>query len=216
MTSAQDGPGVGEPVERFRPTSGRFVGSLSLAVVAGILVYAAVAERTVVGLRLATGAAFFGVLVWLTQLRPRVTAYRDVLRLQNSVRDVDVPLARVGDVHVGRMLSVWVGQKRYVCVGISAPLRRMVMGRKQRPSSLFGWDRLEEYAEHATPPRPEPSAVSYPEYVEGRIVALADEARRRAEVAEPTAEEPTRGAWAWPGIGALAATGAAFVVSLLL
>jgi len=216
MTSAQDRPGRGEPVERFHPTGGRIVGSLSLAVIAGILVYAVVAERTVDGLKLGAGAAFFGVLVWLTQLRPRVTAYRDVLRLQNSVRDIDVPLTLLDDVHVGRMLSVWVGQKRYVCVGISAPLRTMVGSRKHGSSSVLGWDRLGEYAEHATPPRPEQSAVSYPEYVESRIVTLADEARRRTEVGERAADEAARGEWAWPAIGALAATGAAFLGSLLL
>jgi hypothetical protein len=214
MTTAQDGPGRGEPVERFHATSGRFIGLLTLAVIAAILVYVLLDVRSVDGLRLGTGLLFFAVLVWLTQLRPRATAYREVLHLQNSVRDVDVPLVLVDDVHVGRMLSVWVGQQRYVCVGIGAPLRRMVKA-KAGKSSVAGWDRLEEYAERATPPRPEQTPMTYAEFVESRIASLAEEARRRAG-AGPDAQERPRQEWAWPGIIALAVTGAAFVVSLLL
>lgn len=216
MTSAQGGRGRGEPVERFHATSGRFVGSMTLAVLAAVLVYVVVDVHSVDGVRLGTGALFFGVLVWLTQLRPGAVAYADVLHLMNSVRDVDVPLALIDDVHVGRMLSVWVGEERYVCVGIGTPLRALVRPKKAGSSSVLGWDRLEEDSKYATPPRPPESLMSYPEFVESRIATLAEEARRRRRAEGSPAEERAHGEWAWPGIIALAATGVAFVVSLLL
>lgn len=219
MTPGRDEPGRGEPVERFHATSGRFVGLLSLAVIGCVVVYAVVRVHSVEGLRLATGALFFGVLVWITQLRPRAVAYRDVLRLQNSLRDVEVPFALIDDVHVGRMLTVWVGQERYVCVGIGAPLRTLVKGKKSGPGTMLGWERLEEYSRRSTPPPPEQVPVGYHEAVESRIAAMAQEARRRARIggAEAGVDGPRpRAEWAWSGIVGLAVTGLAFAVSLLL
>lgn len=215
MASIRSGAGRDEPVERFNATSGRFVGSLTLVSVAVIVGYVVVDAHTLDGLRVATGALFVGVLVWLTLLRPRATAYRDVLRLQNSVRDVDVPLALVEDVHVGRMLTVWAGEERFVCVGVGAPLRELARGRKGGPGSLRGWDHLEEYSHQPTPPRQLPTA-SYAEFVEGQILALAEDARRRSG-AQGTAQAPEPGhEWAWAGIVALAVTAVAFLVTLLL
>lgn len=215
MTPVQDGQGRRRPVERYHATSGRFVGSMSLAVVAVVLAYVAVDVHSLDGLRLATGALLFGVLVWLTQLRPRAAASADMLRLQNSLRDVDVPLALVDDVHVGRMLSVWVGEERYDCIGIGAPLRTMVKRQRSGGASAFGWDRLEQDSEHPTPPRPAESTMSYPAFVESRITALAEDARRRRRRTPEPQDERPRKVWAWPGIVALAVTALAFAVTLL-
>lgn len=202
-----------EPVERFRATSGRFVGYASLAVIAGLVVYLAVNVHSMTGLRLGTGLIFLGVLVWVTQLRPRATAYEDALHLQNSLRDALVPLAAIDEVSVRRMLNVWVGDQRYVCVGIGTPLRRMVKGKTRGPSSLLGWDRLEDYTESATPLNPDQSAMTYPEFVEIRLTGLVADAKGREGAAQ--ADRP-HDLWAWPEIVALAGTGAAFVLSLLL
>jgi hypothetical protein len=215
MTSAQGRPGRGAPVELFHATSGRFVGTTTLAVLAAIVVYVVVDVHSIDGLRLGTGAVFFGVLVWVTQLRPRAVAYRDVLLLRNSLRDVDVPLALIDDVHVGRMLTVWVGEQRYVCVGIGAPLRNLVSPKKAGSSSGLAWDRLEEDSKYATPPRPAESLLSYPEFVESRIASLSEDARRRRKRGADVEQRP-HGEWAWSGVVALAVSGVAFVVSLLL
>jgi hypothetical protein len=216
MTAAQERHAREEPVERFRATSGRLVGSVSLAAVAALLGYAAVGMQSTTDLRLATGLVFLGVLVWVTQLRPRATAYSDVLHLQNSLRDATVPLVAVDGVTVRRTLNVWVGDRRYVCIGIGTPLRQMVGVRSRGPSSLLGWDRLEAYTEEATPPLPDQSATSYPDYVETRIADLAEDARRRAALRPGTTAPPPRETWAWPEVVALAGTAVAFVLSLVL
>ncbi len=219
MTAAQGRPGGAEPVERFVPTSGRLVGYLSLVVIAGLLVHLALNVHTTTGLRLGTGLLFLGVLVWVTQLRPRATAYPETLHLRNSLRDATVPLALVDEISVRRMLVVWVGPERYVCIGIGTPLRKIVKAKTRGPSSLLGWDRLEAYTESATPLRPDQTAMSYQDFVETRIAALVEDARRRSQspgAEARTSDEEPRRTWAWPEIIALAGTGTAFVLSLVL
>jgi hypothetical protein len=203
-------------VEQFRATSGRLVGSVSLAAVAGLLGYVAVGMQTTTGLRLATGLVFLGVLVWVTQLRPRATAYSDVLHLRNSLRDATVPLEAVDGVTVRRTLNVWVGDRRYVCIGIGTSLRTMAGFRSRGPASLLGWDRLEAYTAAATPPLPDQNATSYPDYVATRIGDLAEDARRRAALRPGATAPPPRELWAWPEVVALAGTAVAFGLSLVL
>ena len=221
MTAPQDSATTTESLERFRPTSGRLVGSLSLLVVAGLLVHPAVDVRTAAGQRLAAGLALVAVLVWMTQLRPRATLYRDALHLRNVLRDVTVPLAVVDEVTVRRTLDVRVGETRYVCVGIGKPLRAVLRpGSGRGPSTLLGWDRLTAYTEEATPPRPDESALSYQEYVQTRIGDLVADARARAGAgAEAGAGAGTPGAprtrWAWPEVVALVVTGVLFAATFV-
>ncbi|HEX6246893.1 MAG TPA: hypothetical protein VFZ64_03395 [Nocardioidaceae bacterium] len=212
MTAAQRSPQEAQPVERFRPTSGRVVGGLSLALMAAILVSVAVEDRSVDGLRIAAGIAFLAVVVWVTQLRPRATAFADRLDLQNSLRDVSVPMRLIDEVSVRRVLTVRVGSRRYVCIGVGAPLRRLVKARPHGPSSLLGWDRLEAYTEESTPPRPDQSATEYADFVETRIASLAAEARSR----RTTGDEQPRTTWAWPEMAALVVTALVFTATLLL
>ncbi len=216
MTQTEGEPTRPRPVERFHPTSGRHVGILSIAAIVGLLVYLAVDVHTVNGLRVAAGLVFFGVLIWVTQLRPRATLYPRTLHLQNSLRDTSVPLAVVDGVSVGRMLSVWVGERRYVCIGIGKPLRKMVRLKSRGSSALLGWDRLEAYAEQATPPRPDQSAMNYSDFVETRIVEQVDDVHRRTAGAGDDAEPEVHETWAWREIAALVVTGALFLVTLLL
>ncbi len=202
-----------EPVERFRPTSGRAVGYLSLAVVVGLTGFVALNEQTLTGVRIALGLVFFGVLVWMTQLRPRATAYPDRLHLQNSFRDTHVPLVLIDTVTVRRTLNVWVGDERYVCIGIGKSLRKIVKAKGRGPASLLGLDRIEDYTERSTPLRPDQSAMSYDTFVVTRIEGLVDEAKRQSR---GTTDQQPRHVLAWPEIAALAVTGVAFVVSLFL
>lgn len=210
MTTADQRSSRTEPVERFRPTSGRVLGVLSLVVIAGLVGYLTVNVHSVAGLRLGSGLLFLAVVVWVTQLRPRATAYADVLHLQNSLRDARVPWTAIDGVSVRRMLHVWAGDERYVCIGVGAPLRAMVKGRTRGPSSLLGWDRLESYTEESTPLRPDQSEMGYAEYVELRIGDLVAEAKRRpTNPARPVA--PPRRLWAWPELTALAGAAVVFV-----
>lgn len=198
MATAHPTPGRAEPVERFRPTSGQVTGYGSLVAIGVLLVYVALDERTLTGLRIATGAVFFGVLLWVTVLRPRVTAYPDVLHMQNSVRDVLVPWTSIDEVNLGRVLSVWVGGERHVCTGIGASLRRRTPP-ASRPDQPGG----EHHVDHG-------------EYVADRIRTLVQEAHRRAAREGGTTDERPRRVWAVPELLALVGTGLSFLLTLVL
>ena len=202
MASAASTPGATEPVERFRPTSGQAVGNATLLAIVLAIGWVLLEERTLVGLRIATGLLFFGVLMWVTVLRPRATAYPGFLHIHNSVRDVQIPYAAIDEVTVGRVLSVWVGDRRHVCTGIGRPLRRVAT------SSRFG---------PRGPQAHEPASVvpiSYADVVRSRIESMAADARRGA--GDGTADARPRHVWAWPELIALTGTGAAFLLALLL
>jgi hypothetical protein len=204
-----------EPVERFKPTSGMFVGYAGLALAAILVVSVALTERSVLGLQLALGAAFFGVLVWATQLRPRATAYPRHVVLRNTVRDAHVPLTEVDEVSVRQVLTVHVGEDRYVCIGIGSNRRQEMRSRRRREVGS-GMSRLSELTVKAERSSHDARAVSYQDFVASRLAELVDRAKQ-----EPTERRPgepgTAGyRFAWPEIVALTVTGVAFVGSLFL
>jgi hypothetical protein len=221
MAAHQEPAAPARPVERFRPTSGRFLGWSSMLVALLLIGYVAVTSPSLDGLRVVLGLSFAAALVWATQLRPRATLYPATLELRNSFRDATVPLARIDEVTVRRTLNVWAAGERYVCIGIGTPLRPMVTMQKSRGSStILGFDRLEAYHASQTPPSPDQSAMEYATFVETRIQDAVDQVRRDG-VPGPrdtagTRHHPPRRTWAWPEIGALAVTGVGFVVSLLV
>src|SRR5690349_10196585 len=85
-------------LERFKPTTGLFVGVVGLLIAAFTLGYVVLSVHTTVGLRLGLGAVFGAVVVWVSQLRPRVTAYTRDLHLKGSLRDARVPYVLIDEV----------------------------------------------------------------------------------------------------------------------
>lgn len=205
MAGPHQTSGRDEPVDRFRPTSGQVVGNLTLAAVGGVVAYLLLTERTVTGLRVGTGVVFFGVLVWLTVLRPRATAYPKLLHIHNSVRDVLIPYVAIDRVAMGRVLTVWVDGRRHVCTGIGAPRH----GAAKRHELVSG-------AARATGLDGGPADVGYADYVQARIEGLVEDEKRRARHEAGATHARPRHVWAWPGLVALSGTGAAFLLTLLL
>lgn len=207
-----DGP---RPVERFKPTSGMFVGWAGVAIAAVIVVSVLLTERSVLGVKFALGAAFFGVLSWATQLRPQATVYPRHVVLRNTVRDAHVPLVQVDEVSMRQFLAVHVGEERYVCIGIGSSRRQEMRSRRRRDVGS-GMSRLSELTVKAERASYDARAVSYPDFVAGRLEELVDQAKR--EPTRPAPDEPTTAGYqpAWPEIVALAVTGVAFAGSLVL
>jgi len=183
-----------QPVERFKATSGFFAGYTGLVFAVAIVGYVLFNVHTVTGLRLALGMTFFGLVTWVTQLRPRATAYPDHLLLKNSVRDVAIPLTLIDEVTVRQTLNVWVGEKRYVCISIGTPARRGFKSRKSSPAS-------------------NQTDMAYESLVVTRIRELVETAKKAAGESV-TAE--ARYEYAWPEVTALVVTGVAFVISQFL
>ena len=206
-------------LERFKPTTGLFVGVVGLLIATFTLGYVVLSVHTTVGLRLGLGAVFGAVVVWVSQLRPRVTAYTRDLHLKGSLRDARVPYVLIDEVTMAQTLNVWVGGRRFMCIGIGKSLGSDIRQRakKERQGSLLGTSRSREFSERAEVAAPDQTAMSYHTFVVTRIEELVDQAkrelRRRGESTEGLAV--TR-PYAVPEIVALTATGVAFVVSLLV
>lgn len=207
------------PVERFKPTNGMFVGYVGLALALFAVLYVLLAVHNVVGLRVALGALLGAVVIWVSQLRPRVAAYPERLVLKGSLRDTSIPYILIDEVALGQTLNIWVGDRRYVCIGIGLSIGTDMRQRakKQRQSSSLGAGRLREFSEKAELAAPEQSAMSYYTFVVTRIEELVEQARKRS--ARAGADEPSpqvRQYYAVPEIVALVTTGLAFVASLFL
>lgn len=109
--------------ERFGPSTGLVSGWAGVVLAVAVLVLVAVGVHSVVGVRIGLGALFTAIVLWVTQLRPRLTAYPDVLQMRGCLRDTAVPFALIDDVALGQTLNVWVGERRFVCIGIGATSR---------------------------------------------------------------------------------------------
>ncbi len=197
-------------VEQFKPTGGFILGYTALAVVAGLLVYVAVEDRSVTGLRVALGSVFIGVVVWATQIRPRASATRDTLFLRNSARDTEVPLALIDTVLVRQTLNVFVGTERYICIGIGSS-RRKLTGRKQHSTSFLGLTStpttIGDTGGAAASQEP---SLPYERWVSQRIEELAKDARARGTTRQ------VRHRIVVPVVAGLVVSGLAFALSLLL
>jgi len=207
----------GRLLERFKPTTGFIMGYLGLAAAAFAVVYAAVSVHTVTGLRIALGALLAGVVIYVSQLRPRAAAYENDLFLRNSLSDVWIPYVVIDEVAVGQTLNIWVGGQRYVCIGIGLSVGKDIRQRakKQRQTSLLGTNRLHEFSEKAELAAPDQTAMSYHTFVVTRIEELVDRAKR-AQRSTGAEVPPVTKSLAVPEVVALAVTGLAFLVSLFV
>jgi hypothetical protein len=211
MPATPVNPGDERVLERFKPTTGTFIGIAGLLIAAFALGYVVLNVHSMVGLRIGLGAVFGAVVVWVSQLRPRVTAYTKDLHLKGVLRDARVPYVLIDEV--------WVGERRLVCIGIGKSLGSDIRQRakKERQGSLLGASRTREFSEKAELAAPDQTAMSYHTFVVTRIEELVDQAKRDLRRSGGSTEgEEVRRPYAVPEIVALAVTGLAFLVSLFV
>jgi hypothetical protein len=202
------------PVERFKPTNGSAIGYVGLALIVLLVGYLLLVDRSATGFSVALAAAFFGVVIWVTQVRPRAVAYPHRLLLRNSVRDTEVPLALIDQVSVRQTLNVWVGDRRFVCIGIGDSVRSMLKQGRKSQSSLLGTGRWGQFSEMAERAAPDQTAMPYQAWVVSRIEELAEQERR--SLAGRAAEGEVRRLVAWPEVVAMVVLALAFAGSLVL
>lgn len=216
MTDATGTSSKPRPVERFKPTSGQIVGYVGLALAVFTVGYVAVDVHSVTGLQVALGAVFFAAVTWVTQLRPRATAYPRHVVLRNAVRDAHVPLGAVDEVSMGQTLSLWVGDTRYTCIGIGQSMRADLKARKRSGlDGSLGTSRWSELAQKAERANLDERAMTYQTFVVTRLEELV-EAAKREHAREDSDPGAPRHVVAWPEVTVLAVSGLAFVVSLLV
>jgi hypothetical protein len=161
-------------VERFRPTSGRITGWLTVA--------AAVAVAGIGTAYLGEGfpswvvaaAVLVGVLAWASMLRPALWVRdRDVLVMRNMLDTVHVRLAAVEELALRQVLAVRAGDRRWVSAVVGRSWRKtLTSGRRPAPA--------------ATDPA---VRVVYADFVEERLRRLVDDARDAAGVRPGSPEQ---------------------------
>lgn len=190
---------------RFRPTSGRIMGSL--AVIAALVVVAlGVADPGVVPASVAAGAVLLGVLGWATMLRPRVSMTPEHLVLRTMLEHVRLPLAAIEELAVRQVLAVRVGDKRYVSTAIGKSWRKALVGDRN--------------ATRKDADRPV-TEVAYPDYVEQEIRSRMEHARAAAGVRLLSDEQQALAAGvsrepAWLPIGLITLSVLGLLVAVLL
>ena len=207
-------------VEHFVPTGGRVTGVLGLVMAAGVVVLWLV-DRDSIPPVAAAGALIAGVLVWASLLRPRVSASRETLFLRNMLETIHIPLAAVDDVMVRQVLTVRVGEKKYVCPAVGRKLRKVMRAPRAAPllSPSMPDDLQVDLGPSSEPERPA-TDIDYADHVEERVRDLVAEARQRhgirrySDEAEALARDVRR-APAWAEIVALVLTTGLLVLTIL-
>lgn len=197
----------GGPDERFGPTSGLVSGTVGLLLAAGTVGYVAVVEPTPTGLKVALGAVLFAALTWAVVLRPRVLVVGDRVVLRNAFRDTHVPLAAVEHVTLGQALTVWAAGERHQCLGVSRSGRAQIRAQRRQAAAaqLGAGEAVAAAAAHD---------LEQETYAVRRLRELARGAQRVA--GDGDSPQPVRHTWAWPEVLAVAVTGVAFALGLLL
>lgn len=190
-----------EPVERFRPTSGRVIGVVALVLVAAVILAGILDHDGDLPVPMIAGAVAFGALVWSTMLRPSVWVTEDALVMRNMLDTVRIPLAAIETVVVRQVLAVGAGDARYVSPAIGHTWR-------QTFKSTHGG-------------APKTATESYPVFVEERISRLAEDARARLGVRRYSDEQVAlasgvRREPAWAEIVVLTVATVVFLVSLFV
>jgi len=191
-----------EVVETFRPTSGRLMGYLAIALAVVLLVAAAWPGDQGFAPYVVWGLLFAGVLAWASMLRPGLWATASDLVLRNMVTTTHVPLASIDDVVVRQVLAVRAGDKRYVSPVIGRRLRELRPMRQEKEGTT-------------------PATMPYPLFVEDRIHHLCERARGREGIDMHSDEQFARAAgvrqeWAYLELVALVVTGLGLVGSIVL
>jgi hypothetical protein len=186
-------------VEEFRPTSGRITGVLGLCMCGGIVVLGVVEREEGFPAAGVWTALFAAVLFWAACLRPRVRVTASELRLRNMLTSISVPLAAIEQLVVRQVLSVRVGERRYVSSGVGRTWRQGLKADRQLKKG---------------------ESAPYPVFVEERLNQLAEEARARQGIALMSDEQlelaaGVRREWAWPEIVLLGFTGLGLLVAVL-
>jgi len=199
-------------VERFRATSGRVTGWLTVALAAAVAGFGTAYVGEGFPPWVIAAAVLAAVLAWAAMLRPALWV-RDgeVLVMRNMLDTVHVRLAAVQELAVRQVLAVRVADRRFVST---------VVGRTWRKTLRSG--RRSAQASGAEPPAGAAAAnVPYADHVEERLLRLVEEAQSAAGVqpgspAQSELPDAVRREPAWQPVSLMVLAVLALVVALFL
>jgi len=177
--------------EWFRGTSSWVWGALALLAAAIVIVIDGVDGWD---LAVIAAALLFAVLSYVAIIRPRVGVEAGDLVLHHMYSTQRLPVAAVETVAIGRTLEATAGGRHYVSAAVGRSLRASFKSNGPRDPQK-----------------------NYADFVEDRILHLADQARVEAGIRRESEEqfalaEDVRRTWAWPWV---AVTGVLVVLLVL-
>lgn len=161
-------------VERFRPTSGRVTGALTLVLAATVVIIGLVELTEGFPTWVMTLAVLVGLLAWASMLRPALWVTRDHLVMRNMLETVHVPLAAIESLVVRQVTAVRVGDRRLVSTVVGRSWRKAAKAGKRAPTPVKEGP---------------PTDVAYADFAEERLHQLIDDARAAAGVRPGSAEQ---------------------------
>lgn len=200
-------PPTGDPVEKFRPTSGRVTGVLAVVLAVAIGVTGIIDRGEGFPAEVVAGAGLAGVLAWASMLRPALWLTPTDLVMRNMLETVHLPLAAVEEMAVRQVLAVSVGERRYVSTALGKSWRKALRSSAPGRRASDGDQRVTD--------------VPYVDFVEQRLRQRVDDARDAVGVGRGSEEQLALAAGvrrerAWLPIGLIAAAALAFGVTLLV
>jgi hypothetical protein len=201
---------------RFTPTSGTTIGWCGLALVAGVLVFILVDDRSTVSIRFALGVAMFGVLVWCYMLRPRLVIGPTEVELRNAFSSWHVPLADVRRVAVRTITRIYTDDGQYDGVAVGRSVRSLRRGGagSRRAFRMPGLNPSFSIEDTPALKRPQANLDSdgVADFVTEQLLVSAERARDEGQAGGST---PYR-TWAVPELTGLLVLAVGFAVSLAL
>lgn len=148
-------------LERFAPTSGRWLGVATLALLGVVAGFVLAGGQIMARLGLLVGLAVAALVCWVVLVRPTVHAREDHLLLRNLLRDTEVPWHLVEHVSAAQTLRVTVGDRVHHGVAVGRSARADMRAQRNRSGQQ-------------SPASPHPSP-DYLDHVVDRITRLATE-----------------------------------------
>lgn len=187
MLESKAAESAGPLEEKFATSSGRWLGWTGVAIGVAMILFDPLTANSV-----SLPVILFGVAVvalcWVVLVRPRASAHRHALLLQNMLRDIAIPWPRIERCTVGQTLIVSTTEaETFHGLGVTRSARTQI--REQYGSaSMFlnlGGGRVTgrrlEQREGPSIAKEEYAAGTYTSYVESRIAGLASRGERGGE-----------------------------------
>ncbi len=205
--------------EKFATSASRWLGWTGVAIGVAMILFDPLTADSVNVSVLFVGAAV-ALLSWVIMVRPRASAHRNALLLQNMLRDISIPWPRIERCTVGQTLVISTTEaERYHGLGVTRSARTQ-MREQYGTTSMFmnfggGASRPsgQKLGRSSGPSiaKGEWQGATYTSYVESRIAGLAS----RGERGSGPAADPVV-AWAPVPIALLALSAGAIVVAFLV
>lgn len=194
-----DGEGD-QVVEKFRPTSGRILGVIALAIALAVVVISIVDREHPFPAPVIWGALLGGSLAWSAMLRPRLWVTTSDLVMRNMASTIKIPLIAIEQIVVRQVVVVGAGERRFVSPAVGKSWRQSVRSNRGKKAS---------------------SSASYVDFVDDRLHQLAEDARAQRGITlmsdeQLAAAQGIRREWAYPEIAALVVSGLGFVLSFFV